>query len=154
MSARRHAAAPLFSSQSQLSTPQHAEVCFEATLFFPASRKPFSCLHASNQTTRTYSRTTMNNPALPLYASQNAGPYPFNHAQPNAGYPIPPGTAIEHAHTPFQPGMIPNHMPKPLSHPQQSQQPFPQHLYQQQPGSVGPGSRPQSRSSYSPQNPG
>jgi hypothetical protein len=131
-------------SSATLITHRITPVCFKATLCFPSSRK-------SNQTTGCTSRTAMNNPALPLYASQTAGPYAFNNPHPNAAYAIPPGMAIDHAQTHFQPGMMPNHMQKPVSHPHQPHQPIPQHLYQQQPDQVGAGTRPQSRSSYSPQ---
>ncbi|KAH0839262.1 hypothetical protein AYO21_09326 [Fonsecaea monophora] len=93
----------------------------------------------------------MNNPALPLYDSQNPGPYAFINPQPNVGYAIPPGTPFDHAQTPFQPGMIPNQIQRPLSHPHQAQQPVPHHLYQQHLGQIGTASRPESRSSYSPQ---
>ncbi|KIW23974.1 uncharacterized protein PV07_09715 [Cladophialophora immunda] len=93
----------------------------------------------------------MNNPALPVYASQNPGPYAFSNPQPNVGYAIPPGTPFDHAQTPFQPGMIPNQMQRPLSHPHQAQQPLSHHLYQQHLGQISTASRPESRSSYSPQ---
>ncbi|EXJ67619.1 uncharacterized protein A1O5_08965 [Cladophialophora psammophila CBS 110553] len=93
----------------------------------------------------------MNNPALPIYASQNPGPYAFSNPQPNVAYAIPPGTPFDHAQTPFQPGMIPNHIQRPLSHLHQAQQPLSQHLYQQQLGQIATGPRPESRSSYSPQ---
>ncbi|KIW66280.1 hypothetical protein PV04_08478 [Phialophora macrospora] len=90
----------------------------------------------------------MNNPAPHLYASQNANPYVFSGSQPNT---IPPGSAFDHAQAPFQPGMLPSHIQRPMSHHQQAQQPPLQHLYQQQTGQVGAGSHPQGRSSYSPQ---
>merc|ERR1711939_650296 len=52
------------------------------------------------------------------------------------------GPPFDHAQTPFQPGMIPNHLQRP-SHPQHTQQP----IYQQNPGQIG--AFPQSN--YSPQ---
>ncbi|KAJ9601914.1 hypothetical protein H2200_013584 [Cladophialophora chaetospira] len=96
----------------------------------------------------------MNNPALPLYVPQNAGPYAYSNQHPNAAYP--PGTTFDQhgAQAPFQPGVIPNHVQRASSHPQQPQQHIPPHLYQQQLAQIGAGSRPQSRSSYSPQSQG
>ncbi|KIX03529.1 uncharacterized protein Z518_07082 [Rhinocladiella mackenziei CBS 650.93] len=95
----------------------------------------------------------MNNPALPPYASQSPGPYAFTSPQPGAHFSISAGPPFDAAQAPFQPGMISNHMQRP-SHPQQTQQPIPQHLYQQHPGQVGAFSRPENRSNFGPPNKG
>ena len=96
----------------------------------------------------------MNNPALSGFASQDAGQYAFNHPHPNAAYAIPPGTAVDHAQTPFQPGMTLNQTQKPISHPEQAHKPGLEHLYQQQSGQAGAASHLLSQSSYSAQTQG
>ncbi|KAK5191008.1 hypothetical protein LTR99_000049 [Exophiala xenobiotica] len=75
----------------------------------------------------------MNNPALPMYGSQSPGSYAFNNPQAGGAFSTSPGPPFDHAQTPFQPGMIPNHLQRP-SHPQHTQQP----IYQQNPGQIAP----------------
>jgi len=67
-----------------------------------------------------------------MYGSQSPGSYAFNNPQAGGAFSTSPGPPFDHAQTPFQPGMIPNHLQRP-SHPQHTQQP----IYQQNPGQIG-----------------